>query len=110
MPCRSASATSGAPPLGCCGICGSGSTRRRDPAHRTARPCHTASDSAYNAAMLRPVLTELALFLTPFALYALFIFATKRGGLLDRANWPLPRMFWLLIAAFLLVIASFLVL
>ena len=60
--------------------------------------------------MLRPVLTELALFLTPFALYALFVLATKRGGLLDRANWPLPRVFWLLIVAFGLVITSFLVL
>jgi hypothetical protein len=60
--------------------------------------------------MLRPVLTELALFLTPFALYALFVFATKRGGVLERANWPLSRVLWLLIVAFLLVIASFLVL
>jgi len=60
--------------------------------------------------MIRPFLTELALFLTPFALYALFIFATKRGGLLDRANWPISHVGWLLISAFLLVIASFIVL
>ena len=60
--------------------------------------------------MLRPVLTELVLFLTPFALYALFILAAKRGGLLDRTNWPLSRVLWLLIVAFLLVIGSFIVL
>lgn len=60
--------------------------------------------------MIRPFLTELVLFLTPFALYALFIFAVKRGGLLDRANWPMSHVAWLLMAAFLLVIASFIVL
>jgi hypothetical protein len=60
--------------------------------------------------MLRPVLTELVLFLTPFALYALFVVATRRGGLLDRANWPLSRVIWLLMAGFLLVIGSFIVL
>jgi hypothetical protein len=60
--------------------------------------------------MIRPVLTELVLFLLPFALYALFLWATKRGGVLERANWPLSRVLWLLIAAFLSVIVSFLVL
>ncbi len=60
--------------------------------------------------MIRPVFTELALFVAPFALYALFLWASKRGGVLDRANWPLLHVFWLLIAAFLLVIGSFLVL
>ncbi len=60
--------------------------------------------------MLRPVLTELVLFLTPFALYALFIWAIKRGNVLDRTNWPLSHVLWLLIAAFLCVIVSFIVL
>jgi hypothetical protein len=60
--------------------------------------------------MIRPVLTELVLFFAPFALYALFLWATKRGGVLDRANWPLGHVFWLLLAAFLLVIGSFIVL
>lgn len=60
--------------------------------------------------MIRPVFTELALFVAPFVLYALFLWATKRGGVLDRTNWPLSHVFWLLIAAFLLVIGSFLVL
>ena len=40
--------------------------------------------------MIRPVLTELALFLTPFVLYALFLWLT-RGGVLDRVNWSLGR-------------------
>jgi hypothetical protein len=60
--------------------------------------------------MIRPVLTELTLFLTPFVLYALFLWGAKRGGVLDRAPWPLPHVLYLLIAAFLLVIGSFIVL
>jgi hypothetical protein len=60
--------------------------------------------------MIRPVLTELVLFLTPFALYALFIWVIKRGGVLDRTNWPLSHVLWLLIAAFVSVIVSFVVL
>jgi hypothetical protein len=60
--------------------------------------------------MVRPVLTELVLFLTPFALYALFLWATKRGGVFDRTNWPLSHVLWLGIAAFLCVIVSFIVL
>jgi hypothetical protein len=60
--------------------------------------------------MIRPLFTELVLFLTPFALYALFLWATKRGGVLESANWPLNRVIWLAMAAFLMVIASFVVL
>ena len=60
--------------------------------------------------MIRPVLTELVLFFIPFALYALFLWATIRGGVLNRANWPLEHVLWLLIAAFVLVIGSFIVL
>ena len=61
-------------------------------------------------AMVRPFLTELVLFLTPFALYALFLWATKRGGVFEPANWPLSHVLWLAIVAFLLVIASFIIL
>jgi Family of unknown function (DUF6111) len=60
--------------------------------------------------MVRPVLTEFVLFVVPFALYALFLWATKRGGVLERVNWPLAHVLWLLIAAFLMVIGSFIVL
>jgi hypothetical protein len=59
--------------------------------------------------MIRPVLTELALFLAPFAAYALFLWLT-RGGVLDQENWSLGRLGWLLIAAFTLVIGSFIML
>jgi Family of unknown function (DUF6111) len=60
--------------------------------------------------MIRPVLTELTLFFLPFVLYALFLWGTKRSGVFDLANWPLPHVLYLLIAAFLLVSVSFIVL
>jgi hypothetical protein len=60
--------------------------------------------------MIRSVVTELVLFFAPFALYALFLWAARSGGVLDRANWPLRNVSWLLIAAFVLVIGSFIVL
>ena len=59
--------------------------------------------------MIRPVLTELALFLAPFVLYAIVLWATRKG-VLDRVNWPLTRVLWLLMAALLLMIGSFVVL
>ena len=59
--------------------------------------------------MIRPVLTELVLFLVPFALYAIMLWATRKG-VLDRVNWPLTRVAWLLIAALVLMIGSFVVL
>jgi len=59
--------------------------------------------------MLRPVVTEFALFLTPFAVYAFFLWAT-RAGVLDPAQWTLSRIAWLSIAALLLMIGSFIVL
>jgi hypothetical protein len=59
--------------------------------------------------MIRPVLTVLALFLAPFAAYAIFLWAT-RAGVLNRVNWPLTRIAWLVIAALILMIGSFVVL
>jgi hypothetical protein len=59
--------------------------------------------------MIRPVATELTLFLTPFVAYALFLWAT-RTGVLDVSAWSPPRLMWLTIAALMLVIASFVVL
>ena len=59
--------------------------------------------------MIRPVLTELALFLTPFVVYAIFLAAT-RAGVLDPSQWRLPRLAWLVIAALVLMIGSFIVL
>jgi hypothetical protein len=59
--------------------------------------------------MIRPVLTEVALFITPFAIYAIFLAAT-RAGVLHPDAWSLPRIGWLVISALLLMIGSFLVL
>jgi uncharacterized protein DUF6111 len=59
--------------------------------------------------MIRPLATELVLFLTPFVVYALFLVAT-RAQVFDRISWP-PRTLGLLaIAALVLVLGSFLVL
>jgi hypothetical protein len=57
--------------------------------------------------MIRPVLTEIGLFLTPFVLYAIFLVAT-RSGLFKNENWLWSRLAWLTIAAFALMAASFL--
>jgi hypothetical protein len=59
--------------------------------------------------MIRPLFTEIALFVTPFLLYALFVWAT-REGVLDISAWSLPRLIWLTISALVLVIVSFLLL
>jgi Family of unknown function (DUF6111) len=61
------------------------------------------------AGMIRPVITEVALFLAPFAAYAIFLWAT-RAGVLHPDSWTLSRIAWLLAAALVLMIGSFLVL
>ena len=55
--------------------------------------------------MIRPVLTEVGIFLSPFAVYIVFLIAT-RSGLLVPASWPLHLVAKLTVAALLLVIAS----
>lgn len=57
--------------------------------------------------MIRPVATELVLFLAPFVLYAVFLWATK-AGVMDLQSWPLARVLTLGIIAVLLVLGSFL--
>ena len=59
--------------------------------------------------MIRPVLTELVLFLLPFALYAVYLLATK-AELLHPESWPMPTLVWLTIVAFVLMFGSFFVL
>ena len=59
--------------------------------------------------MIRPVFTEVALFLVPFLVYAIFLWAT-RAGVLDPSAWAPARLAWLLIAAFSLMVGSFVVL
>ena len=56
--------------------------------------------------MIRIGFTEVVLFLAPFVLYAVFLWATK-AGVLDAESWPISRIAWLAIAALLLVIGSF---
>lgn len=57
--------------------------------------------------MIRPLLTELLLFVIPFLLYAVFLWAT-RAGVMDPESWPVSRIIVLAIISFLLVIGSFL--
>ena len=59
--------------------------------------------------MIRPVLTEILLFLTPFAIYAIFLFAT-RAEVFDRASWSPRTLVWLTGAALVLLIGSFILL
>ena len=59
--------------------------------------------------MIRPVLTEIALFLAPFLVYAVFLWATQ-AGVLHPKSWSLHRVAWLVIAALVLMIGSFIVL
>ena len=56
--------------------------------------------------MIRIGFTEVSLFLTPFVLYAAFLWATK-AGVMDAESWPLSRVVWLAIAALALVVGSF---
>ena len=56
--------------------------------------------------MIRPVLTEIGIFLIPFAVYALFLIAT-RSGVLDQTSWPVPLVAKLVLGSLLLVIVSF---
>jgi hypothetical protein len=55
--------------------------------------------------MIRPAATELLLFLTPFALYAVYLWAT-RAGILDTTSWRLQTLAWLTIAALGLMVVS----
>ena len=57
--------------------------------------------------MIRPLAIELVLFLTPFALYAVYLWAT-RAGILDTSSWRLQTLAWLTIGALGLMIVSFL--
>ncbi len=56
--------------------------------------------------MIRIGFTEIALFATPFVLYAVFLTAT-RAGVMEPESWPLSRLVTLAILSFLLVIGSF---
>ncbi|SPP97479.1 DUF6111 family protein [Bradyrhizobium vignae] len=55
--------------------------------------------------MIRTVLTEIGIFLVPFAVYALFLAAT-RSGLFARSSWPVAIVARLVLVALVLVIAG----
>ena len=59
--------------------------------------------------MIRPAFTEIGLFLIPFAVYALFLVAT-RSGLLVQSSWPVTVVAKLLLGSLLLVVVSFVLL
>jgi len=59
--------------------------------------------------MIRPVLTELALFLAPFALYAAFLWFSKTS-MLDREYWTPKILMTLTIVALATMIISFVLL
>ena len=59
--------------------------------------------------MIRPFLTEIALFLAPFAIYVVFLWATQ-AGVLHPDSWPIKRVLTLTILALALMFGSFLVL
>jgi hypothetical protein len=56
--------------------------------------------------MIRPIFTELALFLAPFVAYAIYLIATKTA-LLTFASWPPKVLASLGIVALILMIGSF---
>ena len=59
--------------------------------------------------MIRPAFTEIGIFLIPFAVYALFLFATSTG-LLVQSSWPAHVVAKLVLGSLLLVVVSFILL
>jgi hypothetical protein len=59
--------------------------------------------------MIRPAFTEIGIFLIPFAVYALFLMAT-RSGLLVQSSWPVHIIAKLVLGALVLVVISFILL
>jgi len=59
--------------------------------------------------MIRPAFTEIGIFLIPFAVYALFLIAT-RSGLLVQSSWPVQIVGKLALGSLLLVVVSFILL
>jgi hypothetical protein len=59
--------------------------------------------------MIRPAFTEVGIFLIPFAVYALFLVAT-RSGLLVQSSWPVHVIAKLALGSLILVVVSFILL
>ena len=59
--------------------------------------------------MIRPAFTEVGIFLIPFAVYAMFLIAT-RSGVLASSSWPAHLVAKLVLGSLLLVVVSFVLL
>jgi hypothetical protein len=59
--------------------------------------------------MIRPAFTEIGVFRIPFAVYALFLLAT-RSGLTLQSSWPVHVIAKLVLGALMLVVVSFVLL
>ena len=59
--------------------------------------------------MIRPAVTEVLIFLIPFAAYAVFLIAT-RSGVLVSSSWPAQLVAKLVLGSLLLVVISFILL
>ncbi|MDB5521675.1 MAG: hypothetical protein JWQ51_1769 [Tardiphaga sp.] len=59
--------------------------------------------------MIRPVMTEVGIFLIPFALYAIWLVA-NRSGVFQGASWPAQTVAKLVFGSLLLTILSFILL
>ena len=59
--------------------------------------------------MIRPAFTEIGVFLIPFAVYALFLVAT-RSGLMLQSSWPVHIIGRLVLGSLVLVVISFILL
>lgn len=57
--------------------------------------------------MIRPVFTEIALFVAPFVIYGFYLWVTK-AGLFDAESWSWSTIGWLTIIALVLMLGSFL--
>jgi hypothetical protein len=57
--------------------------------------------------MIRPIFTEVVLFLLPFLAYAIFLWAMRSGVLVSGA-WAPQRVAWLVIVALALMVGSLL--
>jgi len=55
--------------------------------------------------MIRPVFTEIGIFLIPFAVYAIFLIASKNGVTL-KSSWPARVVARLSLIALILVVLS----
>src|SRR3954462_9647325 len=106
--CRCGPDESGKPPDPQQGIPRHGAQLLRDAVRRAL---HLGRDRGHPAGvvradlprMIRPVLTEVGIFLIPFVAYALFLVAT-RSGVMTKSSWPAHLVAKLVFGSLLLVV------